>query len=103
QIREPNVFIVDDVAFIYPEAGLALAREIERRGVHKQYYLETRGDVLLRNKEGFHYWKRLGLTAVFKWLRPDRHKAETSAECRGGEGRKKRDRRHPVSLGTCGV
>jgi len=56
------------VAFIYPEAGLALAREIERRGVHKQYYLETRGDVLLRNKEVFHYWKRLGITYMFLGL-----------------------------------
>src|SRR5262245_9528782 len=68
QTREPNVFIVDDVAFIYPEAGLTLAREIERRSVHKQYYLETRGDVLLRNKEVFHYWKRLGLKYMFLGL-----------------------------------
>ncbi len=67
-IREPNVFIVDDVAFIYPEAGLALAREIERRGIRKQYYLETRGDVLLRNKEVFAYWKRLGLEYMFLGL-----------------------------------
>jgi hopanoid C-3 methylase HpnR len=67
-IREPNVFIVDDVAFIYPEAGLALAHEIERRGIRKQYYLETRGDVLLRNKEVFEHWKRLGLEYMFLGL-----------------------------------
>ncbi len=67
-IREPNVFIVDDVAFIYPEAGLALARAIERRGIRKRYYLETRGDVLLRNKEVFEYWKRLGLEYMFLGL-----------------------------------
>jgi hopanoid C-3 methylase HpnR len=67
-IREPNVFIVDDVAFIYPEAGLALAREIERRGIRKRYYLETRGDVLLRNKEVFEYWQRLGLEYMFLGL-----------------------------------
>ena len=30
-IREPNVFIVDDVAFIYPEHGMAIADEIEKR------------------------------------------------------------------------
>jgi hopanoid C-3 methylase HpnR len=65
QIREPNAFIVDDVAFIYPEAGLALAREIDRRRIRKRYYLETRGDVLLRNKEVFAYWKRLGLEYMF--------------------------------------
>lgn len=68
RIHEPNVFIVDDVAFIYPEAGLALAQEIERRRIRKRYYLETRGDVLLRNKEVFQYWKRLGLEYMFLGL-----------------------------------
>jgi hopanoid C-3 methylase len=56
-IREPGVFIVDDVAFIHPEDGFAIGRELERRNIKKQYYLETRGDVLLRNKEVFQYWK----------------------------------------------
>jgi hopanoid C-3 methylase HpnR len=65
RIREPNVFIVDDVAFIHPEHGLAIGEEIERRGIRKQYYLETRCDVLLRNREVFAYWRRLGLTYLF--------------------------------------
>jgi hopanoid C-3 methylase len=64
-IDEPGVFIVDDVAFIQPEHGLALAREVERRNIRKQYYLETRGDVLLRNQEVFRQWKRLGLKYMF--------------------------------------
>ncbi|HXW61003.1 MAG TPA: hopanoid C-3 methylase HpnR [Candidatus Acidoferrales bacterium] len=64
-IHEPGVFIVDDVAFIQPEHGFALAHEVERRNIHKQYYLETRGDVLLRNKEVFRQWKRLGLKYMF--------------------------------------
>lgn len=64
-IREPGVFLVDDVAFIQADHGYAIAREIERRGIKKQYYLETRGDVLLRNKEVFRYWKRLGLEYMF--------------------------------------
>src|SRR5579863_7938244 len=64
-IHEPGVFIVDDVAFIHSDHGLALAREIERRNIRKQYYLETRGDVLLRNKEIFRMWKRLGLKYMF--------------------------------------
>ncbi len=67
-IREPHAFIVDDVAFIYPEHGWALAREIERRGIRKKYYLETRGDVLLKNKEVFRYWRRLGLEYMFLGL-----------------------------------
>ena len=65
RIREPNVFIVDDVAFIHPEHGMAIGRAIEKRGIRKQYYLETRCDVLLRNREVFAYWKRLGLLYMF--------------------------------------
>src|SRR5215469_15656079 len=64
-IAEPNVFIVDDVAFIRAEHGDAIAAEIERRGVRKQYYLETRSDVLLRNTEVFERWARLGLRYMF--------------------------------------
>jgi hopanoid C-3 methylase HpnR len=65
RIREPGVFIVDDVSFIQAEHGHAIADEIERRGIKKRYYLETRGDVLLRNKEVFARWKRLGLEYMF--------------------------------------
>jgi len=64
-IREHGVFIVDDVAFIQSEHGLALAREVEKRNIKKEYYLETRGDVLVRNKEVFRLWKRLGLKYMF--------------------------------------
>ena len=64
-IREPHVFIVDDVAFIYPEHGMAIADEVERRGIRKRYYLETRGDVLLKNREVFERWKKLGLEYMF--------------------------------------
>lgn len=64
-IREPGVFVVDDVAFVKPEHGNAIAAELERRGVRKEYYLETRSDVLLRNTEVFERWRRLGLTYMF--------------------------------------
>jgi hopanoid C-3 methylase HpnR len=67
-IREPNVFIVDDVAFIHPEHGFAIGREIEKRRIKKQYYLETRADVLCRNKEVFAYWRSLGLQYMFLGL-----------------------------------
>jgi hopanoid C-3 methylase HpnR len=67
-IREPNVFIVDDVAFIHPEHGFAIGRELEKRGVKKNYYLETRADVLVRNREVFEYWRRLGLKYMFLGL-----------------------------------
>jgi len=68
QIQEPNVFIVDDVAFIHPEHGMAIGHAIEKRHIRKQYYLETRCDVLLRHQEVFAYWKRLGLRYMFLGL-----------------------------------
>ncbi len=68
RVEEPNVFLVDDVAFIQPEHGFAIGQEIERRKIRKQYYLETRCDVLIRNREVFAYWKRLGLRYMFLGL-----------------------------------
>jgi hopanoid C-3 methylase HpnR len=67
-IAEPNVFIVDDVAFIHPEHGFEIGRELEKRRVKKAYYLETRADVLCRNREVFEYWRRLGLEYMFLGL-----------------------------------
>jgi hopanoid C-3 methylase len=64
-IREPGIFIVDDVAFIQDKHGFAIGEAIARRGIRKKYYLETRGDVLLRNKEVFRFWKKLGLVQMF--------------------------------------
>lgn len=64
-IQEPGVFIVDDVAFVHAEHGMAIGRAVEQRGIHKKYYLETRGDVLLRNKDVFRFWRTLGLKYMF--------------------------------------
>jgi len=65
RVREPSVFIVDDVAFVHAEHGHAIADEVEKRNIRKQYYLETRCDVLLKNKEVFTRWKKLGLSYMF--------------------------------------
>jgi hopanoid C-3 methylase HpnR len=65
RIKEPGVFIVDDVAFIQAKHGMEIGEAIARKGIKKQYYLETRGDVLLRNKEVFTFWKKLGLRYMF--------------------------------------
>ncbi len=65
RIAEPGVFIVDDVAFIQAQQGIAIGEAIASRGIRKQYYLETRGDVLLRNKDVFRLWTRLGLKYMF--------------------------------------
>jgi magnesium-protoporphyrin IX monomethyl ester (oxidative) cyclase len=64
-IAEHGIFLVDDVAFIRPEHGDAIAAELERRRIRKEYYLETRADVLLRHPEVFERWRRLGLTYLF--------------------------------------
>lgn len=65
QIREPGLFIVDDVAFIQEKMGFAIGEAIARKGIKKEYYLETRGDVLLRNKDVFKFWKTLGMRYMF--------------------------------------
>jgi hopanoid C-3 methylase HpnR len=64
-IREPGLFILDDVAFIQAEHSMAIGEAIARRGIKKRYYVETRGDVLLRNKEVFKFWAKLGLKIMF--------------------------------------
>ncbi len=68
RIQEPGVFIVDDVAFIKAEEGDEIARQLERRRIRKEYYLETRCDVLLRNEEVFRRWRALGLNYMFLGL-----------------------------------
>lgn len=65
RVQEPGVFIVDDVAFIQSKHGFEIGEAIARKGIKKQYYLETRGDVLLRNKEVFTFWKQLGMKYMF--------------------------------------
>ena len=67
-IREPCVSILDDVAFIQSKHGMAIAEAIASKGIKKKYHLETRGDVLLRNKEVFKLWAKLGLEYLFLGL-----------------------------------
>ncbi|MBV9968583.1 MAG: cobalamin-dependent protein, partial [Xanthobacteraceae bacterium] len=68
QIREPGVFIVDDVAFVHETNGYELGEAVARAGIQKNYYLETRGDVLLRHREVFEFWKTLGVSYMFLGL-----------------------------------
>ena len=67
-IRENGIFIVDDVAFIQQQHGMAIGEAIARRGIRKRFYLETRGDVLLRNRDVFKFWSKLGLRYMFLGL-----------------------------------
>ncbi len=63
--KEPGIFIVDDVAFIHDKLGFEIGEAILKKGIKKEYYLETRGDVLLRNREVFRFWKALGMKYMF--------------------------------------
>lgn len=47
---------------------MAIVDAIERRGVRKEYRLETRADVPLRNREVFGRWRGLGLRYMFLGL-----------------------------------
>lgn len=44
---------------------MQIGEMIARKGIRKQYYLETRGDILLRNKEVFKFWRDIGLEYMF--------------------------------------
>ena len=68
QIAEPNVFVVDDVALLDGQHGMAIADEVERRNIRKRYFMETRCDTLIRNEEVFARWKKLGLMYLFLGL-----------------------------------
>ncbi|HYM18078.1 MAG TPA: hopanoid C-3 methylase HpnR [Micropepsaceae bacterium] len=65
RLREPGVFIVDDVAFVHRDHGTKIAEALLSKDIRKEYYLETRSDVLLRNKDVFRLWRRLGLEYMF--------------------------------------
>ena len=45
-----------------------IADEIDRRKIRKEYYLETRSDLLLRHREVFRRWRKLGLRYMFLGL-----------------------------------
>lgn len=64
-ISEPNVFLLDDVALMNADHSMTVGREIEKHNIRKQYCMETRCDVLIRNREVFAFWKKLGLRYLF--------------------------------------
>jgi len=65
QRRVRGFFILDDVAFIQAAHGMAIGEAIAQKGIKKMYWLETRADVLLRNKEVFQFWAKIGLKTMF--------------------------------------
>ena len=47
---------------------MELGEAVASAGIKKRYYLETRGDVLLRNKKVFEFWSKLGVSYIFLGL-----------------------------------
>jgi hopanoid C-3 methylase len=64
-IREPNVFLLDDGAFAYTDHMMAVAEEIELRRLHQCYAVGTRAEIILSNEDVFDRWADVGLTSIF--------------------------------------
>jgi hopanoid C-3 methylase len=65
RLRSPERIIEDLQSIREKQHGFAIGEAIARSGIRKRYYLETRGDMLLRNKNLFKFWKELGLEYMF--------------------------------------
>jgi radical SAM superfamily enzyme YgiQ (UPF0313 family) len=56
----PDVFIADDLFWHHPSRSLELARELQRRGVHKKWILvQSRVDLVARHSELLDAWRPL--------------------------------------------
>ena len=64
-MREPGVFIVDDVAFIQAKHGLAIGEAIARRGIKKRIIWKHEATCSCETKKVFRIWKTLGLAYMF--------------------------------------
>lgn len=64
-IREPNVFLLDDGAFAYTDHMMAVADEIELRRLRQRYAVGTKAEIMLSNEDVFDRWVDVGLASVF--------------------------------------
>jgi hopanoid C-3 methylase len=64
QLTEPNVFLQDYEPFLAPATMHELADRVEREGIRKRWYVMTRADTALEQRELIARWRRLGL----RWL-----------------------------------
>ncbi len=70
-LSEPHVYLEDFEPFLAPEAMDALADAIEAAGIRKRWYMLTRADSALAQRERIARWKRLGLTWLYLGLDGD--------------------------------
>lgn len=64
-IEGENVFFTDDLFFHDDEHAKALALEIRRAGIRKEYTCQTRADEIVRHREVVRLWKEVGLKRIF--------------------------------------
>jgi magnesium-protoporphyrin IX monomethyl ester (oxidative) cyclase len=70
-ISEPHVYLQDFEPFLAPDAMNALAGAIERAGIRKRWYMLTRADSALAQRELIARWQRLGLSWLYLGLDGD--------------------------------
>jgi len=63
-LTEPHVFLQDFEPFLAPQAMEALAREVERAGIAKRWFMLTRADTALAEEDLIRRWRKIGL----RWL-----------------------------------
>lgn len=68
QIEEDFVFFDDDESLIDAPRMMALARQIERAGLRKRYFLYGRSDTIARHPDLLEAWRGIGLERVFVGL-----------------------------------
>ena len=64
-IKEPLLLWVDDEFLLEPEKAVLLAKEIEKAGIKKSYFFETRSDTIVRNPHCIEEWAKIGLKCAF--------------------------------------
>jgi radical SAM superfamily enzyme YgiQ (UPF0313 family) len=64
-VKEDNVFFCDDESMCDVRRMDALADEIKKAGIAKNYFLYARVDTIVRHPELFHKWAGIGLKQVF--------------------------------------
>jgi radical SAM superfamily enzyme YgiQ (UPF0313 family) len=64
-MAESTVMFTDDIAFLNYESYKELAERLEASGVRKNFSCETRCDLVVRYRDLFAKWKKVGLNSVF--------------------------------------
>jgi radical SAM superfamily enzyme YgiQ (UPF0313 family) len=85
-LEEQHVFFTDDIAFLNHDAYKELGERIAASGIEKMYACETRSDLVVRYRDLFRAWRRVGLTTIFLGVEKidDAGLAEVRKRTKGG-------------------